>query len=224
LPKGARHALIGPNGAGKTTFIDLLTGRLRPDSGEIVLNNEDITHLAPDKRVKRGIVRTFQINTLLKDMSVLENVQIAELERRGDGGRMIGGARVQLESAEVAYKLLEDIRLADYADSIVKNLSYGQLRLVEIAIALAMRPTIMLLDEPEAGVPPADSQIILEMISELPEDISVLLIEHDMQLVFDFAKQISVLSQGGLLREGTPEQIAGDDMVKEVYLGYRTYA
>lgn len=223
LEKGARHALIGPNGAGKTTFVNLLTGRLQPDSGRIFLGGEDVTGLAIDQRVKRGMARTFQLNTLLRNLTVLENVQIAELERRGVSGRLIGGAAIQREAAEVAYTLLEDLRIADQAGLPVKDLSYGRQRLVEIAIALAVKPTVLLLDEPAAGVPPADSHLVFDTIAALPNNISVLIIEHDMKLVFRFAKRISVLVQGRLLREGAPEDIAADEMVKEVYLGHRTH-
>ena len=223
LRQGARHALIGPNGAGKTTFINLLTGRLQPDSGRVYLQGEDVTGLAVEQRVKRGIARTFQLNTLLRSLTVLENVQLAELERRGVGGRLVGGAGVQREAAEAAYALLEDFRLADQAGIPVKDLSYGRQRLVEIAIALAVRPAVLLLDEPAAGVPPADSHLVFDTIAALPDAISVLIIEHDMKLVFRFAKRISVLVQGKLLREGSPEEIAADDAVKDVYLGHKKH-
>jgi branched-chain amino acid transport system ATP-binding protein len=224
LERGARHALIGPNGAGKTTFINLLTGRIRPSSGQIFLHGQDVTRLPFDRRVKRGIARTFQLNTLLRNLSVLENVQLAELERHGSASRLIGGAHLQRQAAEAAYALLEELRLADHANAPVKSLSYGRQRLVEIAIALALKPAILLLDEPAAGVPPTDSHLVFDMIAALPDDISVLIIEHDMKLVFRFAKQISVLVQGKILREGTAEQIAADPMVKDVYLGHRAHA
>jgi branched-chain amino acid transport system ATP-binding protein len=223
LERGARQALIGPNGAGKTTFINLLTGQLRPSRGSVLLRGDDITELTLDQRVKRGIARTFQLNTLLRNLTVLENIQLAELERRGVGGRLIGGTRLQREAAESAYMLLEKLRLADHAAEPVKDLSYGRQRLVEIAIALAVEPTILLLDEPAAGVPPADSHLVFDTIAALPDDISVLIIEHDMKLVFRFARRISVLVQGRLLREGIAEEIAADPMVKDVYLGHRAY-
>jgi branched-chain amino acid transport system ATP-binding protein len=223
LEPGSRHALIGPNGAGKSTFINLLTGQLRPSRGSVLLCGQDITGLKLHQRVKRGIARTFQLNTLLRNLTVLENVQLVELERRGVGVRLVGGARLQREAAEVAYALLESLRLADHADIPVKDMSYGRQRLVEIATALALKPTILLLDEPAAGVPPADSHLVFDTIAALPDDISVLIIEHDMKLVFRFAKRISVLVQGRLLREGSPEEIAADPVVKEVYLGHRAH-
>lgn len=223
LARGARHALIGPNGAGKTTFVNLLTGRLRPSSGSILLKGEDITQLPVDRRIKRGIVRTFQLNTLLRSLTVLENVQLAVLETRGQGGRLLGGAAAQRGAADEAYDLLESLRMTQHANEVVSDLSYGRQRMVEIAIGLALRPSLLLLDEPAAGVPPADSHLVFDMIAGLPESISVLIIEHDMSLVFRFAKRITVLVQGQILREGTPEEIASDELVKEVYLGHKAH-
>lgn len=223
LMEGARHALIGPNGAGKTTFINLLTGRLPPSSGTIYLDGKDVTGLTADRRVKRGIARTFQLNTLLRNLMVLENVQLALLEKRSEAGTLMGGAAAQKRAAELAYGLLEELGLADHALTPVKNLSYGRQRLVEIAIALALEPRLLLLDEPAAGVPPADSHLVFDTIAALPKTMTVLIIEHDMKLVFRFAERISVLVQGRILREGTPEEIAADDMVKKVYLGRRAH-
>jgi branched-chain amino acid transport system ATP-binding protein len=223
LKPGARHALIGPNGAGKTTFINLLTGRIPPSSGTVLLNGDDITRLPVYKRVKCGLARTFQLNTLLRSLTILENVQLAVLERKGAGGTLMGGAAAQRDAAEIAFGLLEHLRLAEQAHVPVNQLAYGRQRLVEIAIALAMEPSVLLLDEPAAGVPPADSHLVLDTIAALPDNIAVLIIEHDMKLVFRFAERISVLVQGQILREGTPEEIAADDMVREVYLGNRKH-
>ena len=224
LGRGARHALIGPNGAGKTTFVNLLTGRLAPSSGRVFLNGNDVTALPTDARVRLGLARTFQINTLLKGLSVVENVQLAVLERRGQGRILIGGAAAQRDAAEAAYDLLESFRLADDALTPVGLLPYGRQRLVEVAVALALEPTVLLLDEPAAGVPEADSQRMFELIDSLPESIGVLIIEHDMKLVFRFAQRISVLVQGRLLTEGTPAEIAEDQRVRDVYLGHRPHA
>jgi branched-chain amino acid transport system ATP-binding protein len=221
LMPGARHALIGPNGAGKTTFLNLLTGQLAPTSGTVRLNGEDVTRLPVHRRVQRGLARTFQINTLLREMTVLEGVQLAVLEHWGMGRRLLGGAAVQRRAAERAYDLLDTLRLADHAGDRVAALAYGRQRLVEVAIALAMEPTVLLLDEPAAGVPPADSHLVLDLIANLPAAISVLIIEHDMKLVFRFAQRISVLVQGKILTEGTPAEIAADPLVREVYLGTR---
>jgi branched-chain amino acid transport system ATP-binding protein len=223
LKPGARHALIGPNGAGKTTFINLLTGRIAPSSGTVLLNGSDITSLPVYKRVKCGLARTFQLNTLLRSLTILENVQLAVLERKGKGGMLMGGAAAQREAAEIAFNLLEHLRLAEQAHVSVNQLAYGRQRLVEIAIGLAMEPSVLLLDEPAAGVPPADSHLVFDTIAALPDKIAVLIIEHDMKLVFRFAERISVLVQGQILREGTPEEIAADEMVREVYLGNRKH-
>jgi ABC-type branched-subunit amino acid transport system ATPase component len=219
LETGARHALIGPNGAGKTTFINLITGRLAPSSGKVLLGGDDVTQLAEADRVKRGLGRTFQINQLFKGLSVLENVALAVAERTGIASRMLGGARVARAASEEAYTLLERLRIADDALRPVKELPYGRQRLVEIAIALGLGPKVLLLDEPAAGVPSTESAVILDVIDRLPADIAVLIIEHDMELVFRVARRITVLVQGSVLVEGTPAEIAADPRVREVYLG-----
>ncbi len=219
LEAGARHALIGPNGAGKTTFINLITGRLQPSAGRILLGGTDITSLPQAARVRRGLGRTFQINTLFRGLSALENVCLAIGEHSGTGGDMLrpfGARRAMLEKG---YALLERLHIADDAMAPVKELPYGKQRLVEIAIALGLQPTVLLLDEPAAGVPSAESAIILDVIEQLPGDIAVLIIEHDMELVFRFARRITVLVQGSILTEGTPAEIAADARVREVYLG-----
>jgi ABC-type branched-chain amino acid transport systems, ATPase component len=220
LPIGARHALIGPNGAGKTTFINLLTGSLAPSSGKVFFGGEDVTSLSVHRRVRKGISRTFQINSLFREMSVLENVQLSVLERRSLGRKLFGGQKAQREAAEEAYDLLERLGMTNDAKSPVMYLPYGRQRLVEIAIALAREPKILLLDEPAAGVPPADSHRVFDLIEGLPSSISVLFIEHDMKLVARFARRISVLVSGEIVREGSPEEIAKDPYVREVYLGH----
>ncbi|HUN44414.1 MAG TPA: ABC transporter ATP-binding protein [Acetobacteraceae bacterium] len=221
LEAGARHALIGPNGAGKTTFVNLLSGRLAPSAGRILLNGADVTGLPQAERVKRGLGRTFQINALFKGLSVLENVSLATAEHAGLGGKMfrrIGGRR---DTIDQAFGLLERLGIADVAMRRVKELPYGQQRLVEIAIALALQPSVLLLDEPAAGVPSAESRLILDVIAQLPSAVAVLIIEHDMELVFRFAERITVLVQGAVLVEGTPAEITADARVREVYLGER---
>jgi branched-chain amino acid transport system ATP-binding protein len=224
LEAGARHALIGPNGAGKTTFINLITGRLEPSAGRILLGSADITTLPQAERVRRGLGRTFQINALFKGLSVLQNVCLAVGEHEGIGGdilRLTGSRRAVLEHA---YSFLERLRIADDALVPVHELPYGKQRLVEIAIALGLQPNVLLLDEPAAGVPSAESAIIVDMIEQLPSDIAVLIIEHDMELVFRFARRITVMVQGSILVEGTPAEIAADARVREVYLGERRHA
>jgi branched-chain amino acid transport system ATP-binding protein len=220
LKRGARHALIGPNGAGKTTLINLLTGVLTPTEGRISLLGEDITNLAPHKRVARGLVRTFQINQLFDSMTPLETLALVVSQQKGIAAqwwRPLGGAK---GIAERAGQLLEQFHLADVAKQQTKFMAYGKRRLLEIAIALACEPRVLLLDEPVAGVPAGEREELLETVAALPADVSVLLIEHDMDLVFSFADRMTVLVNGTLLTEGDPETIANDPKVKEVYLGH----
>ncbi len=224
LDAGARHALIGPNGAGKTTFVNMLTGRLTPSSGHVLLGGEDITRLGQAARVKRGIGRTFQINTLFRNMSVLDNVALGIAERHGTGGRLWRPARVYEQVRKEAHDLLVMLGLEDDAGGRVGDLPYGKQRLVEIAIALGLQPRVLLLDEPAAGVPSLESARILQALDRLPADIAILIIEHDMDLVFRFAQRITVLVQGGVLVEGTPSDISGDPRVHEVYLGEQRHA
>ena len=221
LAPGARHALIGPNGAGKTTFVNLITGRLRPDAGAIRVAGEDVTRLGQARRVKRGLARTFQINQLFRGLSTLENVLIAVAEREGVAGHMFRVAGSRPAIVEEAHALLERFGLADDAARPVGDLAYGRQRLVEMAIALGLKPKVLLLDEPAAGVPSNETRIILDAVEALPDDIAVLIIEHDMDLVFRFAREITVLVQGAVLTRGTPEAIRADRRVREVYLGER---
>jgi ABC-type branched-subunit amino acid transport system ATPase component len=219
LERGARQALIGPNGAGKTTFVNLLTGVLAPSRGRVLLEGEDVTSLAQAKRVKRGIARTFQINQLFRGLTVLENVCIAVAERLGVGGRMLRAAGRHAEVTGEAWRLIEMLKLGEDAARRVAELPYGRQRLVEIAIALGLQPRVLLLDEPAAGIPSAESHILLDAIATLPRDIAVLIIEHDMDLVFRFAERITVLVSGAIFAEGTRAEIAANREVRAVYLG-----
>ena len=219
LEPGARHALIGPNGAGKTTFVNLLTGALAPSAGSVLLESADVTRLPQAARVKRGIARTFQINQLFRGLPVLQNVAIAVAERRGVGGRMFRPAGLRRDVIDEAMGLLEKMKLADEAGRTISELPYGRQRLVELAIALGLGPRVLLLDEPAAGVPSAETHVILDAIDALSPEIGVLIIEHDMDLVFRFAKRITVLVQGAILAEGPPEEIAAHPEVRAVYLG-----
>jgi branched-chain amino acid transport system ATP-binding protein len=221
LEAGARHALIGPNGAGKTTFVNLLTGLLPPSSGTVLLGGEDVTALAQSGRVKRGLGRTFQINTLFRDMSVLDNVALGVAERHGVAGGFWRPASAQKAVRGESLDLLAKLGIADEAGRRVLDLPYGKQRLVEIAIALGLKPKVLLLDEPAAGVPSLESERILEALDSLPKEIAILIIEHDMDLVFRFAQRITVLVQGEVLCEGTPQEIAEDVRVHQVYLGER---
>jgi branched-chain amino acid transport system ATP-binding protein len=222
LERGARHALIGPNGAGKTSFVNLVTGALRVGAGMIHLDGADITNLAQAARVKRGLARTFQINALFRRLCVLENVALAIAEREGVAGGLLRPAGRHRAIIEEAYDLLDTLGIADQALLLVSELAYGRQRLVEIAVALGLRPKVLLLDEPAAGIPAGESGVIVEVIERLPADIAVLIIEHDMDLVFRLAKTITVLVRGRVLVEGPPEAIAADRRVREVYLGGRT--
>ena len=219
LEAGARHALIGPNGAGKTTFVNMLTGRLAPSSGRILLGGEDITEARQDARVKRGLGRTFQINTLFRSLPVLDNVALGIAERSGIARRMGRPASAFRAVRDEAMELLATLGLAEDAARPVLDLPYGKQRLVEIAIALGLKPKVLLLDEPAAGVPSAETERILQVLDTLPAGIAILIIEHDMDLVFRFARRITVLVQGEILVEGTPAEIASDRRVHEVYLG-----
>jgi ABC-type branched-subunit amino acid transport system ATPase component len=219
IEKGARHALIGPNGAGKTTVINLLTGVLRPTAGSIILDGKDITAIVPHERVRLGMARTFQINQLFPDLTPLESIGQAISERMGVGAqwwRVPGSKSVVTD--EIA-EILQRFRLTDVMHAHTAILPYGKQRLLEIALAFACRPQVLLLDEPAAGVPDAERQELLATIAELPAEVTVLLIEHDMDLVFSFADRISVLVNGGLLLDGAPEEVARDPRVKAVYLG-----
>ncbi|MDN4587389.1 branched-chain amino acid ABC transporter ATP-binding protein [Xenophilus aerolatus] len=224
LRRGARHALIGPNGAGKTTLINLLTGVLVPTAGRIALLGEDITQLAPHQRVARGLVRTFQINQLFDSMTPLETLALVVSQQKGLSAQWWRALGATKSVADRAGELLEQFHLADVAQQRVQHLAYGKRRLLEIAIALACEPKVLLLDEPVAGVPAGEREELLQTVAALPADVSVLLIEHDMDLVFAFADRMTVLVNGTLLTEGDPEAIAADPRVREVYLGHGTEA
>jgi branched-chain amino acid transport system ATP-binding protein len=219
LPQGVRYALIGPNGAGKTTLINLITGMLRPDAGRILLGEDDITSLRADTRVKRGLARTFQINALFPHLSALESVTIAVCERQGCAGtwwKRLPGYR---DAIDEAHGILSSLRLATDCYRLTRELAYGRQRLLEIALALATRPKVLLLDEPAAGVPNDESAQLFEAIAELSRDLTVLFIEHDMNVVFRFASRIIVMVGGRILVEGSPDEIARNAEVRSVYLG-----
>ena len=219
LHRGARHALIGPNGAGKTTLINLLTGVLEPSAGRILLNGDDITSLAAHERVRRGMVRTFQINQLFSTLTPLETLALVISQHRGLGSRFWQPLGKNGEVAQRAAQLLDRFHLGEVMNVVTEHLPYGKRRLLEIAIALACEPRVLLLDEPVAGVPAGERDEILATVAALPDDVSVLLIEHDMDLVFSFARRMTVLVNGTVLTEGDPDQIANDPRVREVYLG-----
>src|SRR5436309_5548176 len=220
--EGARHALIGPNGAGKTTFINLLTGVLMPSAGSVLFKGRDITKVEQAERVKLGIARTFQLNRLFRGLSVLENVYMSIAERVGAAPDMLRPAGNRQDVIDEAMELLTRLKLADIAHKTIPELPYGRQRLVELAITLGLKPQVLLLDEPAAGVPSAESHIILDAIDALPKSIGVLIIDHDMELVFRFAKKITVLVRGAVFDEGPPKEIGANPNVRAVYLGQAT--
>ena len=223
LERGARRALIGPNGAGKTTLVNLITGELKPHSGRVLLDGGDITGLSQAARARRGLARTFQINQLFRGLTVLENLCMTIGERDGHCNnlwRSAGSRRVVIDEA---LDHLDSLRLTDDALKLVRELPYGRQRLVEIAIALAQKPRVLLLDEPAAGVPSSESHLILDVVAALDPEISVLIIEHDMDVVFRFAKEITVLVQGAVFTQGTPNEIMNNEQVRAVYLGQESH-
>ncbi len=219
LERGARRALIGPNGAGKTTLINLITGALKPSSGRVLLNGEDITATLQSERARRGLARTFQINQLFRGLTVLENLCMTIGERDGECSNLWRAAGSKRAVIDEALDHLDSLRLVDDSLKLVRELPYGRQRLVEIAIALAQKPRVLLLDEPAAGVPSSESHLILDVVAALDPDIAVLIIEHDMDVVFRFAKEITVLVQGAVFTQGTPEEIMANADVRAVYLG-----
>jgi branched-chain amino acid transport system ATP-binding protein len=219
LPRGVRYALIGPNGAGKTTLINLMTGMLRPDAGRIFLGADDITAQPPEQRVRLGLVRTFQINSLFPHLTALESVTLSVCERRRVAGTWWRQLTAYRDEVDEAYDILAALTLGPVCNRPTRELAYGQQRLLEIALALAARPKVLLLDEPAAGVPREESKELFTAIANLSRDITVLFIEHDMELVFRFASRVIVLVGGRVLVEGTPAEIAADERVRAVYLG-----
>ena len=219
LQAGARHALIGPNGAGKTSFVNLLTGVLTPSAGTIVLRGRDVTALDQARRARLGLARTFQINQLFRSLTVLENVVMAIAERERLGRSLFKPLGWRSAISEEAIELLQRVGLAEQGLRRVDALAYGQQRLLEVAIALAQRPKVLILDEPAAGLPSAESHRIAELVEQLDPELALLIIEHDMELVFRLANQITVLVSGAVFAAGTPDQIAADARVRAVYLG-----
>jgi ABC-type branched-subunit amino acid transport system ATPase component len=223
LPKGARYALIGPNGAGKTTLINLLTGMLKPDGGQILLDGEDVTAFAPQHRVHRGLARTFQINTLFPRLNALESVTLAVCERKRIAGQFWKNLGDYKDEIEEAHGILTRLRLGEDCYRETRELPYGRQRLLEIALALATKPKVLLLDEPAAGVPHEESGEVFEVVANLSGDLTLLFIEHDMHVVFRFATHIIVLVGGAIFTQGSSAEISADPKVREVYLGTRQH-
>ncbi len=222
LEEGARHALIGPNGAGKTTLVNLLAGSLAPDAGELRLDGRGVTHFDAARRAREGIARTFQINQLFERLNVFDNVSLAVAERHAAARSIWRALSSRAQIVHRVNELLDAFGLADVAGEPLGRLPYGRQRLVEIAIAIATEPRVLLLDEPAAGVPSGETQVILDVVDSLDARIAVLIIEHDMDVVFRFAREITVLVDGSVYARGTPAEIAAHDGVNEVYLGARS--
>ena len=219
LRKGERHALIGPNGAGKTTLVHMLTGYIKPTQGDVYLGGQRLTHIEPSRRARMGMARTFQINRLFLDMTVADSVLLAVMEARNEGAVWWRSAHSMRDSLARVDTLLNQLRLTDVANRKTGELPYGRQRIVEIALALSGDPAVLLLDEPAAGIPAEDSRELFNVIDDLPKDVTIVIIEHDMELVFRFAESITVLVGGKVLMKGTPAEVAQDHRVKEVYLG-----
>jgi branched-chain amino acid transport system ATP-binding protein len=219
LAEGDRTALIGPNGAGKTTLINLISGALRASAGEIYLDGARVNALDQSTRTRAGIVRTFQVSRLCRDLTVIENVSLPLIQRHRAAFRMWPAPASDRAIRGEAAACLEPLGLAAVADRRVRELAYGEQRLVEIAIALALKPRVLLLDEPAAGVPESESGIILDVLARLPRELPILLIEHDMDLVFRFARRVIVLVAGAILFEGTPAEVAANQAIRDIYLG-----
>jgi len=221
LPVGARHALIGPNGAGKSTLMNLLTGVLKPNAGVVRVGGTDVTSMPSHKRVKLGLARTFQLNTLFDTLTVAENVALALSARSGLDGRVGKPMASRPAVVEEAAERLRALGMLDLAGRRIDELAYGQRRQVEIALGLALDPKVLLLDEPVAGVPSGQGRKLFELLERLPEDVAVMVIEHDMDLVFRFARRITVLVEGAVLMEGEKDDVRRDPRVRDIYLGRR---
>lgn len=219
LERGARHALIGPNGAGKTTFINLLSGVLRPARGIVCIGTREVNRLSEAQRVRCGLARTFQISQLFRNLTVFENVSLAVMRRLGAGMSMFRRCSSHARLTHDAMDIIGKLGLDDVAFQPIRELSYGKQRLVELAIALGLRPRILLLDEPMAGIPVGERGPILDVVAKLDSELAILIVEHDIDFVFQFANQITVLANGSVLARGTPAEIAADAAVADIYLG-----
>ena len=224
LRRGERRAMIGPNGAGKTTFVGLLCGALRPDDGTIMLLDRDITAEPTHRRVKAGLVRTFQVSSLFRSLTVLENVYLAASEHLGVARRMWRAASHHREVLERAERMIAQLGLVDDMHRRISEIAYGRQRLVEIGIALCLEPKVLVLDEPAAGIPSDEAARLLEVIELLPADMTIMLIEHDMQVVRRFATEVTVLVAGTVLMTGSPQDVMSNDEVRSVYLGQSGHA
>jgi branched-chain amino acid transport system ATP-binding protein len=219
VAQGELHAIIGPNGAGKTTLISQLTGHLTPHSGSVSLAGRDITHLAAYRRCALGLARSFQITSLLRDFTAADNVALAAQAHDGHSFRFFANARKESGLREKAMAALGRVGLADRADVLVSSLSHGEQRELELAVALATRPQLLLLDEPMAGLGVTESARMVKLLGELRKEVTIVLVEHDMEAVFALADRITVLVYGRVIASGAPSEIRQNEEVKRAYLG-----
>ena len=219
IEESGLRSVIGPNGAGKTTFINIVTGRIPASSGKVFFQGKDITNKPTHELVKMGICRTFQITSIFQKLSVFENVRIAKQARLGGTLRIFSTKKSLRKVTEETWAILERLGLQDLAHQPAKNLAYGDQRVLEVAIALAGDPNILFLDEPTAGMSPAETRHISKLIKGLSEEISIVLVEHDMDMVMSVSDKISVLQYGSIIAEGKPEEIKSNPQVREAYLG-----
>jgi branched-chain amino acid transport system ATP-binding protein len=220
LQRGERHAVIGPNGAGKSTFVAVVTGLLAPTAGKVLLDGRDVTRTSARERVKAGIVRTFQINTLFASLTPLDSVLIALSQRDGVARPSLRPLKSLKPQIEEAHALLEKFGLADDATVATQALPYGKQRLLEVVLAFALRPRVLLLDEPAAGLSTHQGHELFEQLATLTEGTTMLFVEHDMNIVFRYAQRVSVLAGGSVLASGTPDEIRSHEGVKGAYLGH----
>jgi len=216
---GERHVIIGPNGAGKTSLVNQIGGQLRPSSGRILLNEHDITGASPDRISRMGVARTFQRNNLFQNLSVIENIRLALAIRRGNPLDFFTPVGRDKGLSERAGDLMTRVHLDGDGTRLTRNLSYGEQRQLEIGVALAAEPALLLLDEPTSGMSPSETERMIGLIGTLPRTLSILMIEHDMKVVFSVADRITVLYYGKVLATGTPAEIQANTRVREVYLG-----
>jgi len=219
VEQGSRHAIIGPNGAGKTTLFNLLTGELAPSQGKVIIDDIDVTGMSPDRRAQMGLSRSFQKNNLFFDETVMRNLLFADISKRGYGWNFWGNLSKQHDVHERAEKIAAQVGLGEYLNHVVSELSYGVQRQLEVGLALMIEPKILLLDEPTSGMSPEETGRMLDLVDALPRDLAVLIIEHDMDLVFAHADKITVLNYGEILMEGTPQEVRQSAVVQETYLG-----
>lgn len=219
VARGSRHGILGPNGAGKTTLFNVITGFVSTQAGIVRLNRNDISALSPHRRARLGLVRTFQITTLFKDLTVLENALLGALVRLGHHRNVLRAAREDSQAIALAYEQLEQLHLDHLADMPVQQVSYGEQRQLEIAVSLALDPQVLLLDEPTAGLSSAETHAVIDLIRNLPQSLTVVIIEHDLEVVFQLADHLTVLHYGRRIADGLTQEVREDPVVREVYLG-----